>query len=252
MIFPTKSDYPNNFAILDYQHPTQMRLHTSLVEASASAYFESDPMSRYFLTRKFHHAGSLLQRRSFNKILDAGTGIGYFVPHLASVAKEVVGVDRNEGAMYAREMLKKRGVLNASIEQYDLLSLPYKDSSFDCVVALSVLDAFNAHELKIVLNNFRRVLTPHGLLVVGCSTENALIRFLHHRMGFLFGKRARTRQLLDASKVPNAVFAKPASTPEAVEEIALDQYHFQNIGARVTSLTPLVKLYRTILFENIK
>ncbi|MBU6415119.1 class I SAM-dependent methyltransferase [Patescibacteria group bacterium] len=252
MIFPTKSDYPNNFAILDYQHPTQTRLHTSLVEASASAYFESDPMSRYFLTRKFRHTASLFHDRSFDRVLDAGTGIGYFVPHLASIAKEVVGVERNEAAMYAREMLKKRGIANASVEQYDLLSLPYKDSSFDCVVALSVLDAFNGHELKIVLNNFRRVLAPHGLLIVGCSAENALTRFLHYRLGFLFGKRARTRQLLDSSKIPNAVFAKPISAPEAVEAIAQEQYHFKNIGVRTLSITPLLKLYRTTLFENMK
>ncbi len=172
MIFPNKSDYPNNFGILDSQNPTQTQLYSNLIEASASAYFESDPFSRYFLKKKFYHAESLLAKKNFGKTLDAGTGIGFFIPYLSIISKDVVGVDRTGAVLYAREMIKKRHILNATVDQYDLMSLPYPDSTFDCVVSLSTLDNFTEIQLKIVLSLFKRILKPGGFLVVGYSTEN--------------------------------------------------------------------------------
>lgn len=252
MVFPTKSDYPNNFAILENQRATDMRLYASLIQASASAYFESDPFSRFFLKRKFYLVGSLLSGRQFERVLDAGCGIGFFMPYLSTIAGEVVGVERTEATVYAREMLKKRAVTNASVDQHDLLSLPYKDSSFDLIVCLSTLDGLARHELKIVLSTFRRILKPNGVLVIGYSTENSLIRFLHNKLSFLFGKRLRTKQLLDTRALSEAVFARPRSAPETVEQIAREEFSFRQRRECIFALTPLLKLYRTVLMENKK
>jgi SAM-dependent methyltransferase len=252
MIFPSRSDYPNNFAILDHRHPTDLRLYASLIEASASAYFESDPISRYFLIKKFYLAESLLKDRSFERILDIGTGIGFAIPYLSLLAKEVIGADRSQATIYAREMIRKRGILNASIDRHDLISLPYKDSSFDLIYSLSTLDGFNPYELQVILSSFRRILKPGGLLLAGCSTEGVVFRFLHNHLSFLFGKRLRTKQLLTTSSFLHRVFAKPSTPVEEIEKLAIDKFSFEKIQESCVSFAPLAKLYKVLLLKNTK
>ncbi len=248
MIFPDKTDYPNGLAILDYRNLTDRQLYLSLIEGSASAYFESDPVSRWFLKRKFMLADALLAGRTFENLLDVGTGIGYFIPHLSLIARRVVGVDRSAAVVYAREMIKKRGIANATVEQRDVLSLPYPESSFDAIVFFSAADGFSALEFNIAFSSFRRLLKPDGVLLIGYSTENAAVRFLHRRMSFLFGKRLRTKQLL-ASTAADA--GEKNARTRAIEQAAARDFGFVQVAVKNVSFLGL-KLYRVVEMRNAK
>lgn len=248
MIFPEKTDYPQNFAILERHKPIETQLYLNLLESSASAYLETDPFSRYFFKKRFFIAREFLENKKFDRILDAGTGIGFFLPYLSTIAKEVVGVDRLNSVLYAREMVKNRLISNVTVDQHDLLSLPYPKSSFDLVTAFSVLDRFNPIELKIVLYSFRRILKGDGLLMVGYSIENALVRFLHHKLSFLFGRRRRTRQILEIYDPSQKTLYPYVQKERKIEDLILS-YGFTKEFSKNIGIFNLIKLYNVTVFK---
>lgn len=250
MIFPQKSDYPQNFSILDNHKEAENQLYLDLLEASASVYFKVSPVFRYFFKKRFFIAEDFLEKKEkFQRILDAGTGVGFFLPYLASVSQEVVGVDKLDAVIYARHMIRKRGIANAVIDQYDLLSLPYKESSFDLVTAFSVLDRFGPIELKIVIDSFRRILKPGGLLMVGYSVENAFIRFLHRELSFPFDRRRRTRQILEPQDSSRKILYPYVQTEGKMENL-ISSYGFSEEFSKNIGIFNLIKLYRVSVFKN--
>jgi len=252
MIFPKKSDYPKNLSILEKHSDSELKLYLALVESSASAYFETDPLSRRFFKKRFFLARDFLERKGkFGRILDAGTGIGFFLPYLSSIAEEVVGVDKLESVIYTRKMIEKRGIGNVMIDQYDLLSLPYKESSFDVIIAFSVLDRFNPIEFKIVLNSFRRILKPGGFLITGLATENHLVCSLYNKLSFFFGRRRRTKQILELYD-PSKKILYPYFQKKGEIEKMISNYDFSKEYSRNVSTLNLIKLYKVTAFKNCK
>src|SRR3989344_4711910 len=92
--FPERSDYPNALSILDKpeENPED---YVRLFVSSASAYFETDPVTRSLFKRRFHLVDAYLNKRGvrFEKALDVGCGIGFELPMLASHAQEVTALD---------------------------------------------------------------------------------------------------------------------------------------------------------------
>lgn len=114
--------------------------------------------------KRYEFAGPLCAGK---EVLDAGCGVGYGSVMLASVARRVVGVDRNEGAIaYAR--CRYAGP-NIEFRVDDLLELDQPDDSFDVVCAFEAIEHLRdpaAHLAHVV-----RVLRAGGIYVV--STPRA-------------------------------------------------------------------------------
>ena len=71
-------------------------------------------------------------------VLDAGCGVGYGSALLATAARRVVGVDRDEDAIrYARE---RYGAANVEFRVGDLLELDLPDGSFDTVCSFETIE----------------------------------------------------------------------------------------------------------------
>jgi SAM-dependent methyltransferase len=95
------------------------------------------------------------------RVLDAGCGTGYGAEDLARAGARVVAVDvaaawpaaSGQGPLYCR----------ASVD-----ALPFRDGSFDLVAAFEVIE--HLRDWRAFLRETRRVLAPHGLLLV--STPN--------------------------------------------------------------------------------
>jgi SAM-dependent methyltransferase len=108
---------------------------------------------------RYVFAASLVSGR---RVLDAACGEGYGSELLARSALNVTGVDISaETIAHARA---RYHAPNLSFEQADCCSLPFPDGSFDCVVSFETLEHLeNQSEL---VEEFRRVLTPAGFLVI--------------------------------------------------------------------------------------
>lgn len=97
------------------------------------------------------------------RVLDCACGEGYGADLLASTAGSVTGLDRSaEAIAHARRRYGERG--NLAFTEGDCTRLPFDEGSFDLVVSFETLEHIEAQ--AAMLDEFRRVLAPGGLLVL--------------------------------------------------------------------------------------
>ena len=171
LVFPKKSDYPDRLKILN--HPNRSAAYHQLVEASASAYFETKGPARWLFMKRFQAAFNYL--KSIGKIkslFDAGTGIGFFLPSLSQLAEQVTALDHSKHTLrYAEKMCQKRKVKNIDFIQADLLKLKPGNKKFDIITALSVLEHIPPQKLNQLMASFKKILKPNGYLIAGWPNE---------------------------------------------------------------------------------
>lgn len=96
-------------------------------------------------------------------ILDAGCGNGRYLLPL-SKKYNVVGTDISVIALSrARNYLEKSGQ-DAGCVAASITHLPFSDGSFDAIVCYGVLQHLFENERLLAVEEFRRVLRPHGLI----------------------------------------------------------------------------------------
>ena len=101
------------------------------------------------------------------EVLDAGCGVGYGTAHLATVARRVVGVDRDADTIaYARQ---RYGSDSVEFVAADLLELPLADDSFDAACSFETIE--HVPDPEALVAQLRRVLRPDGVCLV--STPRA-------------------------------------------------------------------------------
>jgi len=102
------------------------------------------------------------------RVLDAGCGTAYGSALLAQAgAVEVIGVDRASDVLdSARPQMPDLVVL----EEGDVATLPYADGRFDLVVCFEVIE--HLEEPGRALDEFRRVLSPDGVLAVSSPNRD--------------------------------------------------------------------------------
>lgn len=174
LIFPQKEDYPEILRVLS-QSKTSSK-YRELVESSASAYFETNFLTRYLFRQRFIKAVKLIGKDKTDLLtLDAGCGIGFFLFQLSQISKKVWAIDYAKHSLdYAKFMCQKRGLKNISFAQIDLVKgLPFKKDQFDLIVCLSVLE--HIKDLQAVIAEFDRVLKKDGVLIAGYPNEDNFI-----------------------------------------------------------------------------
>lgn len=99
------------------------------------------------------------------KVLDAACGEGYGSDLLARTAAHVTGVDVSESAIrHARQRYENAAQGRLQFSQSDVTGLPFDDDSFDAIVSFETLEHLDSQ--KQMLAEFRRVLKPHGWLLI--------------------------------------------------------------------------------------
>jgi SAM-dependent methyltransferase len=102
------------------------------------------------------------------RVLDAACGEGYGAALVAGVAQEVVGVDVSETAIgHARA--RYGGQEGLDFQVADCTSLPFPDQHFDRVVSFETIE--HLQDQAGMLAEFRRVLSPEGLLILSCPDK---------------------------------------------------------------------------------
>lgn len=134
------------------------------------------------------------------RILDAGCGYGFHAMRLASQGLRVVGVDFSQSALQvARTNVERAGMADrVSLQQADLLALPFEAESFSYVNCWGVL--MHIPDLEQALGELCRVLKPGGKLVLTENNVRALdvvvleraIRLVKRVLGRRLNERRRT------------------------------------------------------------
>jgi ubiquinone/menaquinone biosynthesis C-methylase UbiE len=99
------------------------------------------------------------------RVLDVGCGDGAYAVRASREGADVVGLDRSQSMLEAaRARATSAGAVVAWC-QGDASALPFRDASFDLVLAVTALCLVS--EPLVALNEMSRVLRPGGVLVVG-------------------------------------------------------------------------------------
>lgn len=108
---------------------------------------------------------TLMEPQPAHRILDVGCGSGQFAVTVASLVKEVVGVDLTLAMIdQARAGAAAAGINNIRWEVADSLSLPVEDAGFDIVVSRSMFH--HAADPAATLAEMHRACAPGGRIFV--------------------------------------------------------------------------------------
>jgi SAM-dependent methyltransferase len=97
-------------------------------------------------------------------VLDVGCGDGYGARHLANLAAEVEAVDVDAAAVERAH--ERYGAPNLAFRHASATSLPYRDRTFDLVVAFEVLEHLEQSAQREMLRECARVLKSDGILLL--------------------------------------------------------------------------------------
>ena len=98
------------------------------------------------------------------KILDVGTGPGFFSCILAEEGYDVTGIDFSEGMLeHAKENAHKLGV-NPEFIKMDINNLEFKDMTFDVILSRNV--TWTLPDPETTYSEFKRILKPNGKLII--------------------------------------------------------------------------------------
>ena len=122
--------------------------------------------------RWFNEVIDRLQRRTWSqtldycslpqgaRVLDVGCGTGRWVRRLEKHGLSVVGIDQSSEML---SLARKRGTLSPMVSG-EVQNLPFRDESFECVSAVTVIQHIPPQEQVRALSEMVRVLRPGGYL----------------------------------------------------------------------------------------
>lgn len=97
------------------------------------------------------------------RVLDVGTGPGFFAINLALSGHDVTAVDLSQAMLDMATKNAKHYGVTIRFEQANVHELPFEDESFDLVISRNVV--WNLEEPKKALNEWARVLSKAGRLL---------------------------------------------------------------------------------------
>jgi 2-polyprenyl-6-hydroxyphenyl methylase / 3-demethylubiquinone-9 3-methyltransferase len=122
-------------------------------------------------TRK--HLEKIIPNQGWDRVLDAGCGLGVCTVSLSDMGSQVVGVDISpESLQAAGRLVKQLGKENVEFREADLMELPFDDESFDLILCWGVLMYVPSAEK--VFSELIRCLRKDGTLVVAVHRKSAL------------------------------------------------------------------------------
>lgn len=172
-------------------------------------------------------------------VLDAACGEGYGSAFLAEVAAQVTGLDLSDDAVdHARQKYGSKA--NLTYKAASVTSIPLADASVDVVVSFETIEHLLDQEL--MLDEFRRVLRPDGLLVLSAPNRPVYSDAQNYRNEFhvrehdraeldalLSARFPQTRwfgQRLQFNSVVWDLAGKPGQ-PARAHSVAMDSAHLQ-------------------------
>ncbi len=118
-----------------------------------------------YLAMRWHEKG-------YKSFLDLGCGRGRHSLLMAQVGMEVSAVDLSEIAVEETKQRLSENGYGGDVRLCDMLSLPFEDNSFDCILSYNVISHTDSEGIVKVLSELRRVLKPGGeFYLTLCSKE---------------------------------------------------------------------------------
>jgi len=133
------------------------------------AAFEGSAPQRFWHQTRFEVCLEMLDLGPGMRVLDVGCGSGVFADQAATVpGTQVTAVDGNPEAIHFGT--QKFGRPNLQFRRGLVDELAFRDTSFDRISCLEVIEHVHPEQARSMLSTFHRILSPGGRLVI--STPN--------------------------------------------------------------------------------
>jgi SAM-dependent methyltransferase len=143
-------------------------------------YYYRLPTARIYRAR-LRLAVRLLGSERSGSLLEVGYGSGIFLPELARRCSRLAGIDVHGASDAVSAMLTRLGV-EADLREASLFAVPFEEGTFDALVCLSVLE--HIVDLEAAMTEFRRVLRPDGVAVLGFPVRNPITDTFFRAVGY--------------------------------------------------------------------
>lgn len=156
----------------------------------------------------------LLKREKAKKILDVGCGSGWLVKDLKTDGFEAFGCDLSGKTI---RIVKNDREIGHFVQKASAIKLPYPDSSFDALLAISVIEHLTQAEAQKFLREASRVLKSHGWIFLVTPNKITPLRLIYLITG----------QKWPALKDPTHVnFYTPCSLKSLLAQFSFDHFQF--------------------------
>lgn len=152
---------------------------------------EKDYINRIF-GKRFYEAVNLAQVKSGETVLDVGGGRGETSILCASKGASVTTIDYSPVAIaLTKSLIKDFPQFKNRIfpKVMDAKTIKFKNSSFDKIFLLEVIEHLTKNEIDQVLTNILRVLKPDGKLIISTGPNKILMNFLLKITEIFLGNR---------------------------------------------------------------
>ncbi len=153
-------------------------------EAALPAYSHKNPFIDWLFWERIKVAYKLANKhKSAEKILDFGCGSGVLSYMLAEKNYTVTACDIEFGPL---ELVKSKIEFPTTINfiEGDILTKNLTNNSFDIIFAMDVLE--HIENLDPYINEFNRLLSPNGVILISGPTENIFYKFGRKMAGSRF------------------------------------------------------------------
>ncbi len=150
------------------------------------------PLIRHFFLRRLTLALDFINGRHFDSILEIGFGSGVFLPELSKRSTRLFGVDIHESINEVNKMLKNEGIETALMKG-DIIDLPYKNESFDCIISIGTLE--HIRQLREAIFEMKRILKKNGIMILGFPVANKVSDLLLVLTGSLKAYKKKLREI---------------------------------------------------------
>lgn len=166
------------------------------------------------------------------KILDVGTGTGFFAILLSQAGYQVTGIDLTESMILRARELAQKHRCDAVFEVMDAENPEFADESFDVVIARNV--TWTLPNARKAYAQWMRVLKPGGVLLnydadygAACFTtpeEKLPADHAHNRIGrLLMHECERIKEEMDISKVRRPGWDEAVFREMGYQDIAVNR-----------------------------
>src|SRR3989344_583834 len=123
---------------------------------------------------------ALVNKYSRGRVLDVGCGTGAYFKYFKG--NEIYGIDLEDRyfKLVDKNKYKAKKIV---LKKADMRKIPFKDKSFDFVLSVLVLEYMKTNkELKLAVEELKRVLAPGGTLIVVTPHKNSFTDFVRNQI----------------------------------------------------------------------
>ena len=159
---------------MDWETYWKSRWQQNISAASEDAYishYESD-LGRSARERQLEYLAdeeliNFIGAKASDVVLDAGCGAGRVVFLMHSTVNRMIGMDYSDSAIERLQgRIRSKEITNVQVVVGPVTDIPLQDCSVDRVLCMSVLQFLGDREVRKALEEFKRVLTENGSLVL--------------------------------------------------------------------------------------